>query len=438
VALVVWAALAVSHIDEVNIPIGRRVRWAVLAALTAVALAYAATRPDRRLRLDRIVWLAAAFLALALASASWSAHASLTLGRAVTLLCLFVAGGAIAFGTGGDERAAGRVLFALLIGAAAVAAAGAIDLAIEPDRALVPATTGTPSRYNGIGGNPNMMAMLLAVCLPLALWAVLKARSTLGKAVAVVVFLGFDASLVGSGSRGALLASAVGLVVLGIALPVRRPIRAALAVGAVALLALNLGLTQIPQRAERNPVLNPEFGSAQPLGPRDAQFILPLESEIGFPAEGLEAAGRPRSLFDTSGRPQAWEGALEQAFERPVLGYGFGTEDRVFVDRFYRFNSSAVENSFLGTFLQLGAVGLGLLLTLIAALAARGVHALGRVARPERPVAAACLGVVATGLVLALTQSYLTSVGNPATTPFWLSAFMLAAVVHREHGGIGG
>jgi hypothetical protein len=428
VGLVVWTALAVSHIDELNIPIGRRMRWVMLAGLTVVALAYAATRLDRRFRPDSLVWLAVAFPMLAFVSAAWSPDVSLTLGRALTLLFLFVAAGAIAFGSGGSERAARGVLLALLVGATAVAVGGGIDLVLEPDRALIPATTGSPARYNGLGGNPNMMAMLLAVGLPLAVWAFLESRSVLGKAACVVVFLVFDASLVASGSRGALLGSAAGLAVLGLALPFERRLRGALAAGVVGLLVLNLGLTQLPQRAERNPVLNPEFGTRLPLGPRDAQFILPLESEIGYPAEDAEADARPRSLFSTSGRTEAWEGALGQAFERPALGYGFGTEDRVFVDRFYTFYSSNVENSFLGTALQLGLVGLGLLLALITSLVTYGVRALASLSGPARSVAAACLGVVATGLVLGLTQSYLTSVGNPSAAPFWLSAFLLAAL----------
>lgn len=428
VGLVVWAALAVSHVDELNIPLGRRMRWVMLAGLTVVALAYAGTRLGRRFRPNAFVWLTVAFLTLALASAAWSPNAALTLGRATTLLLLFVAAGAIAFGTGGSERAARQVLLALLVGAAAVAVGGGIDLVLEPDRALIPATTGSPARYNGLGGNPNMMAMLLAIGLPLAVWAFLESRSVLGKAACVVVFLVFDASLVASGSRGALLGSAAGVAALGLALPFERRLRGALAAGAVGLLVLNLGLTQLPQRAERNPVLNPEFGTRLPLGPMDAQFILPLESEIGYPAEDAEAEARPRSLFSTSGRTEAWEGALGQAFERPALGYGFGTEDRVFVDRFYTFYSSNVENSFLGTALQVGLVGLGLLLALIGSLVTYGVRALASLSGPARSVAAACLGVVAAGLVLGLTQSYLTSVGNPSAAPFWLSAFLLAAL----------
>jgi hypothetical protein len=432
VGLVVWAALAVSHVDEWNFPIGRRMRWVTLAGLTFVAVAYATTRPGRRIRPDPLVWLAVALPAVALASAAWSPHVALTLGRAFALLLLFVAAGAIAFGSGGSERAARGVLLALLVGAAAVAVGGGIDLVLEPDRALIPATTGSPARYNGLGGNPNMMAMLLAVCLPLAVWAFLESRSVLGRAACVATFLVFDASIVASGSRGALLGSAAGVAALGLALPFGRRVRAVLVVGAVGLLVLNLGLTQLPRHADRDPVLNPEFGSRVPLGPRDAQFILPLESELGFPPEGFDAETRSRSLFGTSGRSEAWEGALEQILERPALGYGFGTEDRVFVDRFYAFYSSNVENSFLGTALQLGAVGLGLLLALIGAIVARGIVAVRSLDGPANLVAAACLGVVTAGVVVGLTQSYLTSIGNPATAPFWLSAFLLAALASRS------
>lgn len=427
-ALVVWAALAVSHVDQVNIPVGRRVRWIVLAALAVVAVAYAATRPGRRYRPDWLVWLAVAFLALALLSAAWSPDASLTLGRALTLVLLFGAAGAIAVGSGGSDRVVRGVLLALLVGAAAIAIGGGIDLLLEQDRALIPATTGSPARYNGLGGNPNMMAMLLAVCLPLVVWAFLGSRSTLGKAACVALFLVFDASIVASGSRGALLGSAAGLAALGLALPVGRRLRVALVVGVVGLLALNIGLTQLPGTAERDPVLNPEFGSRKPLGPNDAQFILPLESEIGYPPAGVEGEIRPRSLFSTSGRTAAWEGALGQILERPALGHGFGTEDRVFVDRFYAFYSSNVENSYLGTLLQVGVVGISLLVALIAGFATRAIRALGSLDGSTRLAAAACLGVVAAGAVVALTQSYLTSVGNPATTPFWLSAFLLAAL----------
>ena len=56
----------------------------------------------------------------------------------------------------------------------------------------------------------------------------------------------------------------------------------------------------------------------------------------------------------------------------------------------------------------------------LVALAAPAIRA------RDRPHAlAACAGVVAAGLVLALTQSYMWSVGNVATVPFWVCAFLL-------------
>jgi O-antigen ligase len=152
------------------------------------------------------------------------------------------------------------------------------------------------------------------------------------------------------------------------------------------------------------------------------EFVRPLSDEIGASNGG----SIHRSLFGTSGRLGAWRGALGQAAHRPLAGYGFGTEDRVFVDRYYGFDSSLPENSYIGTLLQLGVVGALAFAALLAAVAAAGAQALRRAA-PGRLEAAACASVAAAGLVLALTQSYLTSVGNVATVTFWVAALLLTA-----------
>ena len=44
-------------------------------------------------------------------------------------------------------------------------------------------------------------------------------------------------------------------------------------------------------------------------------------------------------------------------------------------------------------------------------------------------LAAACAGAVVAGIVLAVPQSYLTSVGSPPTATFWIVFFLLAALV---------
>ena len=93
----------------------------------------------------------------------------------------------------------------------------------------------------------------------------------------------------------------------------------------------------------------------------NADLRLRLEDELGHPPLGGYRPPVARTLFGSSGRAQAWVGGVRQAARRPLLGYGFGTEDKVFVDRFYAFEGNFVENSYVGTFLQLGAAGVALL-----------------------------------------------------------------------------
>jgi O-antigen ligase len=163
-----------------------------------------------------------------------------------------------------------------------------------------------------------------------------------------------------------------------------------LAAAAVAVFAACLGITRIPQ--------------AKPAPP----------SKPGTPVIR-------RTFFTSSGRRAAWSGAIHQAEKRPVAGYGFGTEARVFVDRYANFESDLVENAYIGAALQLGIVGL----VLFVAVA---VVALGPFARaPSGGIEAACAGVAAAALVVAVTQSYFFSVGNIGTLTAWVSLFLLAA-----------
>ena len=115
-------------------------------------------------------------------------------------------------------------------------------------------------------------------------------------------------------------------------------------------------------------------------------------------------------------------GALGLAADRPIVGYGFGTEDRTFVDRYVFFNSNVPENSYIGILLQLGLVGLLLLLALSAVLVWPSL-------RPgSRSIAAAATASFAGALVLGLFQSYLYAPGNAATIIAWVCAFAASGV----------
>jgi O-antigen ligase len=301
-----------------------------------------------------------------------------------------------------------------------IAVGGLLLLVFDYDRAVQPATTVAPARYQGLGGGPNMASMVFALAAPVALHFCLASRTRLLRAAWAASLVLLAASVAFSGSRGALVALCTGLAVY--ALLVRRP----LVVGsAVALAAATLLLSVLPSPATSNP---PEPTGQDPApaevtpapGYLDANLQGPrLQDDIGHPGVGVaDTTRRERTLTGSSGRTEAWRGALGLVAERPLAGYGFGTEDRTFVDRYVFFNSSVPENSYIGILLQLGLVGLVLLLALAAALVRPALR------RNTSALAGAAIAAFAGALALALFQSYLYAPGNAATITAWVCAFV--------------
>ena len=395
----------------------------MLAEFAAAVWAYWAWRYPRVGSLRRpVVWAVVAFLALAATSAAWSPDPKLTLLRAAALAVTLAAGIGLASIAAGRPAFVGGILWALLAGAAAVALLGLLILSLSHDLAVQPASTQYPARYRGLGQNPNTVALLLALAVPLTLWAFDRTRTSHGRSAAVAGFVLLDGSIVASGARGPLLAGFVGSLVFLLVRAGSTRARLVSVAVAILVLALDAGLTQIPKALKPVPSSTTQRPSA-PAAPRpNVELVRPLSDEIGAGS----GASIHRSLLGTSGRLGAWRGALGQVAQRPIVGYGFGTEDRVFVDRYYGFDSSLPENSYIGTVLQLGVVGALAFAALLAAIAAAGARALRRAA-PGRLETAACASVATAGLVLAVTQSFVTSVGNVATVTFWVAALLLTA-----------
>ena len=408
----VSAGSLVGWIDE-----ARRLRWVALFALVALAATYVVRRGGS-LPARGAYGVATGLVVFAVLSATWSSEPTLSAGRAVSLALVLFAAGALAYAaTDGGEF----VLEAVLLGAAAVAVGGLLVLAFRYERAVQAATTVSPARYQGLGGGPNMAPMVLAIAVPIALHLALVRRGVVRAAAAagLALLLG---SIAFSGSRGAFAASFAGLAVYAL-------LRRSLRVGAVAavLAALTLGVAQIPQTAESNP---PEPTGQDPFpaqvtpapGYLDANLSGPrLQDDIGRPGIGVaDTERRERTLTGSSGRTEAWRGALGLVADRPLVGYGFGTEDRTFVDRYVFFNSSVPENSYLGILLQLGVAGLLVLLALALLLLRPALAA-------RSSTTAAAAAAFAGALVLALFQSYVYAAGNAATTAAWLSGFAVLA-----------
>jgi O-antigen ligase len=398
----------------------RPIRWGMFGGLTVLAVAYAAAWGSRLPLLRVAAPLGAALVALAAVSTAWSVDPRITFGRAGAVGLLFAAATALASGAAGRPESVRTLLVGLVGGATAVAFAGIVVLVFSHAEAVQPASTQYGSRYRGLGQNPNTVAALLSVIVPANVALLLRARSRGGRAAALTVLLFLDGSMVASGSRGAMVAAFAGTIVVAAAARAPRP-RAVLVGAAVVVFVLNLALTQLsaPKTAEAKVEV--------PADTRDAEKILPLESEIGRGRLDRPAPRIHRTLFGASGRGQAWGGAIEQVAARPIAGYGFGTESRVFVDRYFYFSSASPENSYLAILLQLGAVGGLVLLALLASVLAALWKALA--AGTEPLLAAAGAGGFVAGLVLAVVQSYLLSLGNVATASVWICACLACAQI---------
>jgi O-antigen ligase len=416
------------------ISVAQKLRWAALFALVGLAAAWA-VRARAELVRPMVLALAASFLALAFVSVAWSVDRSATVGRGAGLTLVFVVAIALACVARGRTDTQLGLLYALVAAAGAVCVGGLLVLLFRYDRAIAAATPVLPARYQGLGGGPNTATMLLAVAFPPTVHVALRDRSRALRLGAAAVALGSLASIVASGSRGALVAAFVGTLVLALvdAGSRRAALRAAAVV--VAVFALGAALSQVPDpggpgtpapdiAADPYP---PDVSAAAPYVWVDT--VLRLQDDVGRSASGGVSEDEGRPLLGSSGRLEAWDGALAQAAARPLLGYGFGTEPAVFVDRYVGFNSGVPENSYLGLLLQLGVVGLAALLALVAVLVVPVVRASRRLDTARRGVAAACAGAVAAGLVLAVVQSFVYAPGNVATLAFWISAFLLAALL---------
>jgi hypothetical protein len=161
-----------------------------------------------------------------------------------------------------------------------------------------------------------------------------------------------------------------------------------------------------------------EVGIRQGLTKADVPIpFVQRDTEIGHPAI---YENKPILRYG-SGRVFAWLWAIREGSSAPALGFGFGTEDKVFVDRLYVFQGGHTENSFVGMYLQLGLVGVALLLLPFALVAGAVLRAL-RSDRVDRSIIAPAAGVAAAGFVIAFFQSYIYSVGNVATLSFWIAA----------------
>jgi O-antigen ligase len=442
------------------VSIGRPGRWVALVLVLVLASVAAATQPGKPRPSPGALasaGLVAAFGGIALASAFWSVAPRLSFERAGSFCLLILAAAAVALAVAGDRRGLEAALGGIVAGAGVVALLGLVLLVVAYDQAVMPADA--TWRFRGFGLNPNTVPMLFALALPPAVWLAFAARSRRLRLASALIGAMMYVEIVLSGSRGAIVAAFVAFLI-PLAVLVRGRRRKALA-GVALVAALFGGFTVRVTATPPSPAvaLTPTQLAGVPVGAVPRAGGPPSVSALGetgicrgdlaclrvlhdtarrFPDFRGPLRSRPEDeigqwIFnDTvttrgSGRVAAWQGALSQVGIRPLLGYGFGTEASVFVDRWYYFQGALPENSYLGVLLQVGGIGLILLALGVGLALLAGVVVLRRGENEWRAPVAVLLSVVVAGLALMLVQSYSYSVGNIATSSLWLSVFLLLA-----------
>ena len=389
--------------------VGRPARWWMLGALLVLSAAYAARRRGPGVRVPLATVLVASFLVLALGSTLWSSSPRLTFHRGVSFALLLLAAGLLAHGAAGDTTRIRRLLLGILAGAVLVGLASLLVGVADPG-----AAGSLHTRFRGFGEEPTTDAMLYAVSLPVALLAALEARTRGALVAAAGAFVLLDGLLILSGSRGPETGAVLGIALLAATRSRTRLLAVGGLVVATVALALAVGLVQTSVKTAAPPP-----APTAPSAP--ARFSNPglLNQELGSRSNSSAI----RSLFRSSGRTGAWRGAVRKADQRPALGWGFGTEDRVFENHYYGYQGDLVGSSWVGLYLQLGAIGVAVLALVWIALGGAAVRAVRRL--DANPVGVACAAVALAAFPITFVESWIYAAGNVACLPFWLGALLL-------------
>jgi len=375
-------------------------RWAALGAL-AVALVPDALRARRHLVVPAL-YLAPLVL-YAFVSIAWSVEPRLTAERAVSFAVLLWVVGVAAV----TPRVAGaqstRVVDVLAATTIAVLA-GSILLRLVSSRATQAGV------FRGVFENENGLGLFLGLTFPF----VADALARRGRTVVPFAVLGvFVAVVYTAHARGGLLALALTALAYVWTRDWARRLRVLLTVALVAAAA-----------AAAIAVTSTKSGSST---------IVSNQGVFSTAAASLAGqAHGPQSEISrlTGARSEAWQAAAGLIASRPVLGYGFGTGDRIFSlypnrAHFQYFEGANPNNAYLQLVLEVGAVGAAVFLVPLLAAGGFALSAIGRRRRSAAivPFAAVVIGGLAVGIV----ESVFTSAGAPWELLIWLSALLVVA-----------
>jgi exopolysaccharide production protein ExoQ len=308
-------------IDDPDVGIGAYIRISMLLIIGGIG--YIKFWKSRSLLLRQMpaqFILLAAFLAYAMISITYSIDQRYTFVRSASFVALlgFLLG---FYSWAGNRYRLDLTLNAIYILIALITAINILTLIMWPDRAWF-----EDDRFRGLWDHPNTLGGFSMCAYPILIWKY--SRSELSKKWAAgalgIIVLGLH---VLTGSRGSLLAAAFGVCVWSIT--ARKGLRL-LVISAVVLIA-GIAVMQF----------------------RPASFERDNSS----------------ALTDLNGRDEFWDGAIALISEKPLMGYGYAVEGKVWSDprfsrpgyRLWTGNArTSLHNGYLSVTVGLGVIGFAL------------------------------------------------------------------------------
>ena len=371
-------------------------RWAALFTLGVVLLPelYRAGREDlRRLALLAIV------PAICLLSVAWSVEPRLTFERAVTFTVVVWISAAYALRWGREPARLGNFVDAAAVLAVAVLALSLLAAPLTARSSLV-------HQFRGVFENPNGLGLFLGLTVPFVAGALLRRWTSLWPLLAYLIMC--TIVVTDARARGGLVVLTIGAV--GFALT-RRQWRQACVVG-LTIVAVVGGVL-----AQGQSLSSPAAVHTAPSGPSTGTKPSSLSNRpTPVPREPLVSRL-------TGARNEAWRATFRLVKRKPVLGYGFGTGDRVFglnpaVAHFRYYEGADPASAYLRALLELGVLSVVIFVPLLAAavLGARLLVSGGSID------GSCCALVLVGGLAAGFLESIFTTAGAPWAPLLWVSA----------------
>ena len=391
-------------------------RWLPLVILAAMPLSLAIQKRGMPRAIERADAYIVVFTLFAFISCLYSINPRLSFLRAGSVLLMY---GAVFWGVW---------LYADDFGVEAVANTIVIVIAIVFGLHILNAVTDPAGsfpylgRFQGWTINPGIAAGHASVLLPFALWiASQRSRWQYWVLVGAILFV-----LIMSQTRTEIVAAAIGSTYFLVRTYPKRiyvVLSGTLSVLIMSYMWIEVGPRIFPQGTEfsldhiANTLLDNNLDSGEEY------------NELEMPEVWYDRFNPRTSDAKTlAHRTDKWRLGLKYFMERPLQGFGFGTEDRLFAyhdvnPQDYQLSGASMHNSYLGLVLQVGIVGAALFYVPLASLlfyellTARETH--------RKPLLSALLSVVITCMVAGMFSSDLYSMGNAKSFVFWISVMLL-------------